>query len=448
MKVSKEIINIQKKSNHKKSFLEILIDVFELTIRSSPIDVIKAQIKKTLDEDLKDYEDIPFISIKDPLVSIGKSIEETFEDSIMKELKYLLSHNQSDFALHTDRNNVIYILSRVLNSLINAYPNLIPQKEINHIYIIITSAIMGGRSEHLHTLISFLFQLCDFYPIQTLEVLRQTFYSVIEEERKEEIEKASLSIKYYLLALKSVFAENMNNDLLEQTDKYINLLKTMSIINKESVIQQCVDFYESKKHILPNDMITSYSYIFINGNSHKQIILLLRHYIQFTETAIQMYYQPVKTRYTQIINILKQKSFRENVYKIFSSKIVKEYYCISTQKENNPQLNVMTKKTIDSYEKFCRELSNEEFRNHFFDEHIYVMRLETSIKGFTNRYLQMSINYSGIDKIVYKKNDSTTSEKPIIITEEDKEILNIMKQSTIIVDDNREIMFIQVIIFI
>ena len=97
MKVSKEIINIQKKSNHKKSFLEILIDVFELTIRSSPIDVIKAQIKKTLDEDLKDYEDIPFISIKDPLVAIGKSIEETFEDSIMKELKYLLSHNQSVF---------------------------------------------------------------------------------------------------------------------------------------------------------------------------------------------------------------------------------------------------------------------------------------------------------------------------------------------------------------
>ena len=82
---------------------------------------------------------------------------------------------------------------------------------------------MRGKSEYLHTLISFLFQLCDFYPIQTLEVLRQTFYSVIEEERKEEIEKASLSIQYYLLAVKNVFAENMNNDLLEQTDKYINV---------------------------------------------------------------------------------------------------------------------------------------------------------------------------------------------------------------------------------
>lgn len=99
MKVSKEIISIQKQSNHTKSFLDILIDVFEPTISSSPIDVVKAQIKKTLDEDLKDYEDIPFISIKDPLVSVGKSIEETFEDSIMKDLKYLLSNNQSDFTL-------------------------------------------------------------------------------------------------------------------------------------------------------------------------------------------------------------------------------------------------------------------------------------------------------------------------------------------------------------
>ena len=58
------------------------------------------------------------------------------------------------------------------------------------------------------------------------------------------------------------------------------------------------------------------------------------------------------------------------------------------------------------------------------------MRLETSIKSFTNRYLQISINYSVIDKIVYPKNDSTTSENPII-TEEDNEILTIMKQSTI-----------------
>ena len=49
----------------KKTFLEIIIDVLELTMRSSTVDIIKAQIAKNLEEDLKDYEDIPFISIKD-----------------------------------------------------------------------------------------------------------------------------------------------------------------------------------------------------------------------------------------------------------------------------------------------------------------------------------------------------------------------------------------------
>ena len=122
----------------------------------------------------------------------------------MKDLKYLFSNNQLDITLQTDRNNVIYLLSKVLNSLINGYPNLIPHREINYIYITITNAIMWGKSEFLHTMVSFLFQLCDVYPMQTLEVLHKTFYSVIEEERKEEIEKASLSIKYYLLAVKNV----------------------------------------------------------------------------------------------------------------------------------------------------------------------------------------------------------------------------------------------------
>ena len=102
---------MQKIEEGKKTFLEIIIDVLELTMRSSTVDIIKAQIAKNLEEDLKDYEDIPFISIKDPSLAI----DETFYKYIMKELKYLLIHNKEDFVLRTSRNTVIYLLCKILN---------------------------------------------------------------------------------------------------------------------------------------------------------------------------------------------------------------------------------------------------------------------------------------------------------------------------------------------
>lgn len=444
--------NIKETLQQKTTFLDILLDIFELTISSSTLDVIKAQIQKNLNEQLKDCENIPFLSIKDPSVFIDNNDNETFEDSILKDLKYLLIHSKEEFALQTDRNKVIYLLCKVLKSLILLDSNLIEQKVLNNIYIIITSAIFGGRSKHQYTLISFLFQLCDFYPEQTLEILNKIFSSEIEKEKKEEINKASFTINFSLNALKKVFTVKKNQKLIDETNKYINLLSTSNENNKESIIEQCVKFYESEKNI-PKQMTTSYFFISINNDCHKMMILLLRHYVQFSDKLIQLYYyQPVEERYLEIINILKQKSFRENVYNIFSSKIIKDYYCIDEsnkesigEKNNTKQpLNVVTKQIIDAYSAFCEKLGKEEFRNAFFDKQICVMRLEPSIKGFTNRYLQIAINYSGIDKTDDKK-CVIDIDKP---SEDDIQLLNIIKEKAIIYDDREELMFIQVIIFI
>ena len=59
----------------------------------------------------------------------------------------------------------------------------------------------------------------------------------------------------------------------------------------------------------------------------------------------------------------------------------------------------LKKEIIKEYKKFCEELKNLSFRNNFFEnKNICVGRLSKSIKAFTTRYLQIVINYSGIEK--------------------------------------------------
>ena len=211
MQIIEEDINVIKQ---KKTFLEILIDVFELTMHSSTVDLIKAQIQKNLDEDLKDYEDIPFISIKDPLVAINESQKETFYESIMKDLKYLLIHNKEDFALKTSRNAVIYLLSKILNLLIKMDSKLVKQKEINHIYITNTSSLMGGQSENEQTLISFLFHLSEHYTEQLLKILQRDYSELIKKEKEQEINDAYYILPYSLKVLLETFTKNNNEKCL------------------------------------------------------------------------------------------------------------------------------------------------------------------------------------------------------------------------------------------
>ena len=174
----------------KKTFLEIIIDVLELAMRSSTVDIIKAQIAKNLEEDLKDYEDIPFISIKDPSLAI----DETFYKYIMKELKYLLIHNKEDFVLrtsrYTSRNTVIYLLCKILNSLNKYESKLVNQKEIVHIYIAITSSFICGQSENEENLLSLFFYLSEHYTEQFLKMLLRDYSQIIKKEKEQDINDA------------------------------------------------------------------------------------------------------------------------------------------------------------------------------------------------------------------------------------------------------------------
>ena len=53
---------------------------------------------------------------------------------------------------------------------------------------------------------------------------------------------------------------------------------------------------------------------------------------------------------------------------------------------------------INEYNKFCVNLSDSTIRDNLFNNTICVGRIAKSLKAFTTRYLQIVINYSGIDK--------------------------------------------------
>ena len=162
---------------------------------------------------------------------------------------------------------------------------------------------------------------------------------------------------------------------------------------------------------------------------------MLRHYIGRSKISIPFYYEePTEERYKQINCILKQDSFRENVYKVFSFQIIQYYY------QNNDQ---HTKQIIESYNSFCNDLKDLNFI-YCFDKQICVIRLAKGVKASTNRYLQIAINYAGIEKLL---DDNLTQQvknkKEPVCSEEDKAILNITKQYVRRYNDTKEKQFLQ-----
>ena len=148
----------------------------------------------------------------------------------------------------------------------------------------------------------------------------------------------------------------------------------------------------------------------------------------------------------QIQSILKQSSFREKVYDVFSSKVIQDYkqiqqlYMITNSKN---KIIIMSEEIIEEYNKFCDELKNTSFRNNFFEKNICVGRLSKSIKAFTTRYLQIVINYSGIEKNIPSNNLSLTKND---FSKEDLALINKDKKDSVLnEDDISELISIQVL---
>ena len=59
---------------------------------------------------------------------------------------------------------------------------------------------------------------------------------------------------------------------------------------------------------------------------------------------------------------------------------------------------------IKDYNKLCENLNDSTFRDNFFNNTICVGRIAKNLKAFTIRYLQIVINYSGIEKDIFQRN--------------------------------------------
>lgn len=434
------------KTKRKKTFLDILIEVLDTSFNSS-INTIEAKLQQILEEALKEYDTIPFLSIKDPSIFIDNNTKESFDESLMKDLKYILIHFKSDCIIHSERNQLILIMSKILNELLKVVN--FGKKELHHIYVIITSALIGGREEHKDTIISFLIQFTEEYPKETLEIISNLFSEIIKEEKLKIIDDASLRLQYLLFALKN----NDSKDLEKETDKYLNLIKTASKENIQRRVEESALFY--RRNSLKNSKYDKemFSYIPFEENDCKQnMFLLLRHYTTFGEEAFNFYEEDNTERAIEIKSILKQESFREKVYQALSSQTISQYYCIpndntdSTKSISSSQGNyIKNEKILEGYNYFQNKLKEKQYRDEFFDKHICVMRLAKNVKAFTNRYLNIVINYSGLEKIrnfQFNKEDINIEDFP----NEDKEIVELINETLPRkVEEKETLIFLQIL---
>ena len=211
---------INDKAKKKKKFLEIIIDVLDTSFNSSK-EAIEEKMKLIIDKELQEYETIRFLSFKEPSIFIDNNSKESFDESIMKDLKYILIHFKNTCIIRSERNQLILIMSKILNELLKVVE--IGKKELHHIYVIITSALIGGNEEHKDIIVSFLIQFTEDYPKETLEILDKLFSEIIKEEKFKIINDASIRLQYLLFSL-----SQDNKELEKETDKYLELIKTAS----------------------------------------------------------------------------------------------------------------------------------------------------------------------------------------------------------------------------
>ena len=119
--------------------------------------------------------------------------------------------------------------------------------------------------------------------------------------------------------------------------------------------------------------------IFEKPNLFTSVITIIGAILEKEYYSIKEQYYSFKSFYYEIKTILEEPSFQENIYKIMTSAIIKKLF-------NDTR----------GYEELTKILENKTKRSEFFKKTFTVMNIPTNSKGYTNRYLQIVLNYSGI----------------------------------------------------
>lgn len=457
------------KDNSKpdKSILQLLLKIFEITFSSSSenestisTDAKQKALNTLIDSEMKNVETKKFLSIQ------NISAEDfDFHKSIKEDLKYLLVNFKSEFLFLNIRNNLIRLLCQIIESI--KEENIEP-KMLNVLYVIITSALFNDTEKQRQTLISFIFQLTTMCPQEANNVFNSKIYLKMIKEEKENTMNETYDIVMKLLKeVKNYFEDEENEDLLNETVNHLNELYSWNNIDdddkKHKLIYEVVSFikFSCKDNLKGKLNISMYIDIFylfpFKNNCTARLKFIIKNINQGNCSDFEFYDIPFSKIHYQVQSILMQPSFREKVYLIFSSKIIRDYYqlkeeYLKIQRDNMitnskneciSQVNIMSEVIINEYNKFCVNLNDSTFRDNFFNNTICVGRIAKSLKAFTTRYLQIVINYSGIDKDNLPKNLTADvksfSQEDLAIINKDKEIRDIKKE------DIQELIYIQVL---
>ena len=463
--------SINNNSTSNKSFLALLLEIFDITFSSSQ------ESNKTLPEQKrKALENIISIETKNvatrPFLSIQNISSPTlnFSTSIKEDLKFLLIKYPSEFLIQNERNFLIRLLCQIINSI---HKESIELKLLNVIYATITSALFSFTEKTKQILISFIYQLTQLNSEKVQNVFTDKIYSdMIKEEKDTLINEVYHKLMSILKKLKMFFEKSNKIELQKETQSHLNVMYSLNGIQdetnqetkKEKAIVEVIRFININSYIIKDHVeiiqkyIDAFKLLPFDNTSQENLGFVLKHIANISYSDIVFYSQSCLVMSKQIMTILSQNSFRINVSEVFASTIIQDYYqlrneykeiqerntIINSKDEVISNVNIMSEGIIKEYYKFSNKLKNETFRNDFFEKNICVGRIAKSLKAFTTRYLQILINYSGIEKNEYSGDLSKIKKEDF--SQEELAMIDKDKNDCILDDeDKQELIFLKVL---
>ena len=304
------------------------------------------------------------------------------------------------------------------------------------------------------------------YPKEAKNVfINETYLKLIKEEKEKTINSTYEILLKLVIEVKNTFESQEMTEQYKEAVEHLNkmyLWNELEDKNREQLIDDTISFIrECKKKLKEQLNIQKYISIFdlfpFDGSYIENLKFIIKNIKECDWEELAFYSTRFSELFNQIQSILKQPSFREKVYDIFSSKVIQDYYQLKDEykqiqqlymitnpnNKNISQVNIMSEEIIKEYHKFCDELKNSAYRNNFFEKNICVGRLSKRIKAFTTRYLQIVINYSGIEKDMPSNNLSLTKKE---FSKDDLALINKDKEDSVLnKNDISELISIQVL---
>ena len=367
----------------ESSFLDNMIGLYKNTTREDKEIYINILLIS-----MKDIEDIEYFSVVAPEIFEN---DDKFSSYILKEQKYIFLHYKEDFLKNSQKNNLIYLLCFLLKEIINSKEFHLPTQNIKNMIIIIISSIVKDDYEQDDYLIRCCLSLADFCTMPEInKKIELAFQSQINKSRTLNAIFFEEKIKEML----SLLLEICNEDTIRyntQINEVNNYLNKINQSKSQLTLELLLDIYvyidnfsctrKMQKRIITqmNKNNLDDILIFEKPNLFTSVITIIGAILEKEYYSIKEKYYSFKSFYYEIKTILEEPSFQENIYKIMTSAIIKKLF-------NDTR----------GYEELTKILENKTKRSEFFKKTFTVMNIPTNSKGYTNRYLQIVLNYSGI----------------------------------------------------